>query len=373
MRSRPQVRPTLEALEGRICLTTSARVVQGSLFVLGTGGTALTITQVDLRTFRVDDGSNPVGVFGGVVRDVDVRLDGANDSVVVDLQGLTTPRNLSLSLGGGSNDVLIGNGSIGGDLGILGGPGRDGVALGIAASPRLEVMGSTYVNGVGGGADSLGTAGTVVVDQNLFTYGVNTLILAPSSDVRGGANVVAGPNAAANRLDGRVGRDLVFTGSPQADYLEVSTTGIVGRNLVTNLANGDDLAVFNGRIFDTLYLVGDGGDDEVALGGGVGSSAFLLLGQGNDRAFVSGTIGATGTKGLLNIDGSFGDDTVTFADSAALNGRGTVYLGAGNDLFVIGNVASPLNIAAFGGSGTNTFVGNRANLRIRPLQFQIYT
>src|SRR5881275_1744791 len=101
MELRKPVRLSLEVLEDRSVPAATAGVVNGSLVVVGDPASPsdLAITASDTNsdnvadTFTVTDGSTAVGTFGGVTRDVVLRLSNNDDTASIDLGGLSTPRN----------------------------------------------------------------------------------------------------------------------------------------------------------------------------------------------------------------------------------------------------------------------------------------
>ncbi len=82
------------------------------------------------------------------------------------------------------------------------------------------------------------------------------------------------------------------------------------------------------------------------------------------RAFVSGTIGAgVATTLVLFIDAGAGDDTVTLAATANIQGRATVLLGSGADSLT--RTAGAILLGIFledGGAGIDSFFGNPAGI-----------
>lgn len=128
-------RPTLEALEHRACPAFFAGLVQGNLVIAATESANLSIEQVNPDSFAIAEFNSGTAAFiQGVTEDVIIRLSDQDDSVIMTQFGLTTPDDVYIDLGGGSNSLNLGgfanDGGIGGDLVILGGSGRDVVSLG---------------------------------------------------------------------------------------------------------------------------------------------------------------------------------------------------------------------------------------------------
>src|SRR5215468_187677 len=130
MKARTRVRPSLEALEQRWCPSVSAAVRGGSLVVSGAATNAadtIQITQTAANTFQIKDGATVVATLSGVTKDVVVNLGAANDKVALDLGGRAAPRNVSINLGRGDNQLSVVNGTIDGHLSVFGGRGVDTV------------------------------------------------------------------------------------------------------------------------------------------------------------------------------------------------------------------------------------------------------
>lgn len=303
---------------------------------------------------------------------VDLRLTSAQVSAG-DANGdiLSSIENL---IGSAYDDHLIGDinanilrGGVGDDT-LTGGAGADildgGAGLNTAnyASSAAGVL-VDLAQGLGSGGDAQGDTLTDI--QNIIGSAYDDTITA---------------NAAANRLDGGAGINIV-------SYLQ-STAGVtVNLNLVTAQtsngdANGDILTNIQGvrgSIYaDTLTahaagstLFGEGGDDVFiagagsdSLNGGLGvdtvdysrSTAAIAVNLTNNITSGGYAQGDT-LLGIENLIGSDYDDTL----AAALFG-GTISGGLGNDTLISGAGADTLD----GGAGTNiaSYIGSLAGVTV---------
>jgi len=198
---RKPVRLSLEVLEDRSVPAVTASVVRGSLVVVGdpSAPSNLTLTASDTNadgvadTFSVVDGSTAVGTFGGVTRDVVLRLSNNDDTVSLDLAGVSAPRNVRADLGGGTNSLSITNGTVTGSLSVRGGDGTDTVTLD-GTSP-VTVNGNAFVNLGGAADDVLQLTGQASVKGNLAGFSANDVTLGPESTVGGASSSAAAPAA----------------------------------------------------------------------------------------------------------------------------------------------------------------------------------
>jgi hypothetical protein len=167
MDSRARARLSAEPLGDRTVPAVSAIVSSGTLLVTGSAvnaGDTITVTQTAPGAFTVTDGGTPVTVEGsGPVNNVDVRLGRTSDTVGIDLGGFTLPGSVSASLGGGTDSLTVSNGTINGDLGVRGGPGRDTVTV---ADP-LTVNGALAV-ATSGGDDTVSVGAATIAGGASF-------------------------------------------------------------------------------------------------------------------------------------------------------------------------------------------------------------
>jgi hypothetical protein len=204
MTLRARARLSAEPLEDRSVPAVSATISSGTLLVTGSAtnpGDTIAITQTATGTFAVTDGGAPVTVQGSdLVDSVAVRLGRTSDTVGIDLGGFTLAGSVSASLGGGTDSLAVANGTVGGNLVVKGGPGRDTVIVadGLTVNGALAVAtagGATF--DLAGGNDALTFQATVgtgtgrVLDVNAGTGNDDVELLAPAS-IRGDGTVDLG-------------------------------------------------------------------------------------------------------------------------------------------------------------------------------------
>jgi hypothetical protein len=130
--------PGFEPLENRLCLSVTATVSDGDLIVEGDADGAVEIVAVSEGAFRVTDNGVVIAdetTLVGVDDDINIKLeetiDGANDTVTVDLAGQTVDK-VYADLGDGDNSFELLAGTASG-LTYRGGDGLDSVS-----APRLS-------------------------------------------------------------------------------------------------------------------------------------------------------------------------------------------------------------------------------------------
>ncbi|WP_435017232.1 hypothetical protein TA3x_004829 [Tundrisphaera sp. TA3] len=388
---RREMRPDAEGLEVRRCLAASASVVRGTLMIAGdSAGSNLRITQVDARTFEVQDGGTLVGRYSGVTRDVSVSLGEGTDTVAVDLGGRSTPRGLTIVARGGDDMIDVGNGRIVRNLTISAGVGADTVRIGGSAG-AITVAGSTSVGGGDGRGDSLDVGEGATLQGNLSTSSVNAVTLGSGSVLLRGASLNGALNAAnAFALNGRVDRDVFVYGGRDVDTLTVGGSSALARDLTARLGTGNDSATISASIGEDLTLDMGDADDSATLNGRVAGKTIVRLGAGNDALTLNGTIGGpssgrdrSGIGGFLDrlfgrvgsrrsgIDAGSGTDLVTIAAASATNGPVDLRMGSGDDTLVVADATTLLDLRADGGTGTNIFTGRRDRLNLAPINFQV--
>jgi hypothetical protein len=217
MNPRLRSRPSVEPLEDRWVPAVSATISSGTLLITGAAvnpGDTIAITQTGPGEFTVTDGGNPVAVSGsGAVTDVVLRLGRANDNVSIDLGASPLAGSVSARLGGGKDSLAVLRGTIGGDLEVTGGPGRDAVSVadGVTVNGTLAVataggddsvtvgaatLGATAFD-LAGGDDTLFFRGTVgtgagrVLDVDAGSGNDTVALLAPAS-IQGDARIDLG-------------------------------------------------------------------------------------------------------------------------------------------------------------------------------------
>jgi hypothetical protein len=370
MKLRARCSLSLERLEDRSVPSVTANVTDGNLTIVGDPNAAsnITITAADTNgdhiadSFTVMDGGTTVGTFTGVTNALKLKLTSNNDTVSIDLGGLSTPGRVRADLGDGTNMFTIADGTVKGSLTVKGGNGTDAVTVG-GGTGTLTVNGNTAISLDGGDTDSFELKSNATLMGNLQAFFADTVLLDAGSVVdknvivlggSGGsmvtlagtvhhnAIVLAAPFGSTTgttlNVTGTVDGSVIFKGSKQADTLNV--TGTIGKNLIADLGAGDDTATIGGTINGNLILLG---------------------GKGNDSLTISGTVG----KHTV-VDAGKGNDHVTITATAKLMGKAKVKLGKGDDTLTLDDMASITKLVANGGAGTDTFVGNktRAGLKL---------
>lgn len=374
MKRRTCPRLNLQRLEDRSVPAVTASVVHGSLIIKGDATAAssnIAVTAKDTNgdgvadTFTVTDGSTAVGSFGGVTKEVTLRLSNADDTVSIDLGGLKTPRGLSVALGKGANTLTVADGTVQGSLAVLGGSGADAVTLGGAAG--LTVNGNALIDLGGGDSDVLQLTGATF-NRYLLAYSAETVTLDAHSTVARGFGVFGGSAGTTVKLDGTVQGDVAVAGGFGRHATGGNTlnlTGTVNGGVAFFGGGGSDTLNVTGNVGGSLFAYLGGGDDTATVGGTVTGNLVLDGGAGNDALTVSGTVGQR-----TFITGGAGDDTVAITATAKLTGAAFVGLGAGNDKLTVDDAATIATLTANGGSGTDTFVGTKTRTGVTVAGFE---
>lgn len=337
MSVRLRSRPWLESLEDRCCPAVLGSVSRGVLTLVGDPDGTLAITQTAQGTFTVedDDGAIAGSPFNNV-KNLRVLLRGDDDTVTVDLGGLTLAGDATFRLDGGDDSLTVSNGTVGGNLTV---------------------------------ADT------------------ETVSLAEDATVAGSATVLGSRASNDVTVDGDVGGSLIFvaplfTGNQEgASSLTLGATASVGDNLsftssLLNNANGSNLAIADGAtIGGNLLFVGTGQTDTVDIAGDVGGSVLVLTLGGDDTVSVAetseigglaafelgsgdDTLSFAGDAGALVVLAGSGNDDVTLAGTASVEGRTFIDLGPGDDSLTVEDGFMTGTFLALGGRGTDTLVND---------------
>jgi hypothetical protein len=246
---RARARLLTEPLEDRSVPAVSATVSSGTLLVTGAAtnsGDTIAIAQTTPGAFTVSDGGTPVTVEGsGAVNNVDVRLGRVSDTVAIDLGGLSLAGTVSASLGGGTDSLTVANGTIGGNLTVKGGPGRDVVTL---VEP-LTINGALAVATAGG--------------DDTVTVGAVTIAGGATFDLAGGDDTLTF-RAAVGTGTGRV---LDIDAGSGNDDVELLASASIQGDGVVDLGYGRDRFVFA----DDLTAV----TGELLVRGGPGKDTYV--------------------------------------------------------------------------------------------------
>ena len=375
------------------------------------------------------DGDDTLDIFGLRARDVTVRSGAGEDEISIldngggealespsfvygnlvivsdegvnaELAGVDVAKDCTITLGDGTNTVLIREdttvgtrqqgedstfGSLfGGNLTITGGRGDDDITIrcneadtAVAGDLTVKLYGSVtlasntlmvsdvdvggsllYVGGSGG--DDVIFGGNVYVARdasldmkggpNLFNSTDVTLVVGQDLTYKGGAGVdtLLGVGA-----DVFVGRDLTIRGEGGADAVTAADGDLwVGRNATVNLGRGDDSLVLSDGVVD-------------------GNAAFNL-GAGNDIVVFAGS-GTFLFLGGFTVLGAAGFDIVQSEDvHLVVNRDATLDLGAGAGVLDLnGEVDVAGGLTYTGGSGNDaltlaggSWVGGNAQFQV---------
>lgn len=408
-----------ESLESRTMLASSASVVAGALMVNSDVASVLLIKQTGANAWNVTDNGAPVsgGAFSGVTGNIIIQTSANDDQVTVDLQNNTAPKSVQANLGNGNNQFSLLNGSVRQNVLLYGGTGNDSVALtNLRTGPATSLLlgdgnnsvnfnsgnyGSVYVGtGVGDDAVVLGdgvnatnfSSAVTFVDgggpndslimKNKATIGlfylqttaVNNVQLDAGSKIYGSLYVSGGYNVAnALTVNSEITGFATYTGSGGVDTVNFGSTAKVGKAVLVDLKDGNDVANLQGTYCTTLNVSGGAGDDNVAIGGIVTTAVAALLGDGNDLLSISGKIGTSPTiLQRLTIDAGLGNDQVAIRSTAIVNGGVSAKLGDGDDAFSLDDAAFVVNAKIDGGAGTDTYYGTRPRTNVVDLAFEAF-
>ncbi len=368
MARRTSFRPFLELLENRCCPSGSAGLHNGNLVITDDQSAALAITEVQAGTFRVTDHGNLIGSYSPTGA-VTVQLCGANNTVVIDLDGHTTPGDINVHLGDGTNQLAVGDGTVQGNLRVYGGQGSDSVGLGgPTVRGPLAVNQDAWVQLNGSTNDALQVNSGVTVKGDLTALSANEVMLAAGSTVERSVNITGGPAGNTVDVEGIVDHFLRFSGSAlESDHVTIGSRAVLG-SLTVELGDGNSDFRMNGEVLDRLFLQCGNGSDQIIVDGVVGQIAEFHLGGGNDTVDLGGTIGSGADVTALTIQvqpNTHGSDSATFEDSLNIKGSAQVSLGAGNDKFTLNQGARFQSAVINGGAGTDTFVGDASRVTAR--------
>lgn len=362
-----QTRLTVEALEHRWCPAITASLRSGTLTISGTADNGTLNIRQDTTTagtIQVLDGDTAVtgSPFTGV-RNIRLNLTAADDTVAVDLGGLTFTGSLAANLGNGANTLTVNNGGLGSRLSVRAGGGEDRVTLGNGTDDLTlrDVDLALF-----GGIDNVTVSDGASITRALTTQYANDVTLAAGSTthhvfLRGGT----GGNTieVAGDVTGDLRIDTYFrTGS--SDATSVNISGEVDGGVFFSGSDQNDTFTLFGNVGRGVHALTHGGADKVSLGGAVTGSLSLDTGTGDDQVTVSGTVGER-----TSVSTGAGNDTFTLAATAQLTGRASVTLGAGTDTATVDDAATIATLLLNGGSGTDTFNGTRTRTGLTLVSF----
>ncbi len=406
----------LEHLEARDCpvfsihYTSAVLLIQGRPtypFVQPGDGLQVTYSPVS-NLVQVDEVSNGMmaNFYGRFrpPRTIIINLYSNTDhDLTVDLGGGRLTSNLLVNLGYGNTDVLsphfnnIINGTLGGNLTILGGVGGELIPLGdFAGTKPVVIQGDTNLV-LGNQQTPLGgdflfvNAGSQLLGRlastDLDNIQIGELIGAPSV-VRKDVSLNVARSGNVGKIDvvnGEVDGNVFFQGSPviEPGFSDSVIIGEIGGptatvfgSVIAAFGNGSgDFHVNSGStVRGSVSLTGGLGDDEVTLDGTVFGSVQMNLRSGdnmvefNPAAIVFGNLSISADNGnndLSNFAGTVfgnltfhfgnGNDTVTIAN--APGGRLIWTSGNGNDSLTLAPISDNQfwNVCVRFGNGDDTF------------------
>jgi fibronectin-binding autotransporter adhesin len=356
MKRAPRATLRVEALESRWCPSVTAVVSHGNLVVSANAATTnLTITETGAGAFSVVENGATIGSFSHVTGLINVELTKNNTGVEINLGGFDAPGGIAVELGGGTNDLTIVNGTVTRSLNITGGAGLNSITLGgDGKSLDVDKNLGVFMKGSGAG-DILHVNSKVQIQGNMTTVGVDNIALDQNSHIDKNVGIYGGTFSNSVALDGAIDGKVYFSGSNQADYLTLGSTGSIGSDLDAFLMGGSDVVNLAGSIGHDLNLhsQGHGGDKNITLTGSVANNAIIKTGFGDDSVTIAGSIG-----GVLTANTNSGADRVTVTSTASIN-QGTIDLGSGDDTLGLqygASISGILNL--IGGPGNNNHPGD---------------
>src|SRR5262249_52899676 len=143
----------------------------------------------------------------------------------------------------------------------------------------------------------------------------------------------------------------------------------------------------SGDVDGSVYIYGSNQDDTVTLSGNVGVNTTVYTYSGNDSINIGGTVtnrllvdSAAGDDGIsvsatvgspVKINGGFGNDQVAIAATANFLSSARVSMASGNDTVNLNNAATITTLLSNGGTGTDTFIGNKSKTGLTLVSFEL--
>jgi hypothetical protein len=298
--------------------------------------------KVQVRGFGTSVNGTPDGIKTfSVSGDINIRMNAGAD--VVRVTNLVIRDNLSVDLGPGTNEVLLGQSAAG-----------DNVRFGGTPSGPLYIQ------------DNLGVVGNIFADRALQSHvhvqGTGTVSLGDGNDTiqidrpaGSTANVEYGglfqvfPGAGGDNLsvNGLVVDDnMVVTDGSGVASMTFNAMDVHGNLTITTANLSDSLTVQNTNVRNTLSVVAQGGFDSVSISA-IADRLTINAGAGNDDVHVS----QANVNVLTAILAAGHDQLDLLSDTTD---QIFAYGGDGNDLFLVRNTRA---IDAFfnGDAGEDTY------------------
>ncbi|MDD2780720.1 calcium-binding protein, partial [Sulfuricurvum sp.] len=324
-----------------------------------------------VETIKLSDADNQTVTLGEEARNggqgittVNASVLSGSNKVTVDLSGMTTDQNMSVTTGAGedtiktkaahlsANDVLDGNGGTDtlefidqvnlGSAVFAGVSDIETIKLSDATASNAQTLtlaNSAVLNTV----DASTITGVVTIDGSAFT---NALTITTGT----GADIIT-VGSGANAVTVGDGNDkVIITSAALADGNADTLSGGNGSDILEvteDTAVGDaQLAAITG--FETIALTG-AGDKSIAVGTNAKAGGVTTV----DASTTSGAnlINANAFDGTITLKGGSGVDTIT-----AGTGGNTIQSGAGDDIITIQANTLDLNDTISGGDGNDTLI-----------------
>jgi hypothetical protein len=347
----------VEGLESRAMLAgnITAYVDGGTLFVRGDdAGNGVSIQQLDNNRYAVIgfdvaggatrvNGSASAKAFSGVVNDINIDLNGGDDSLVIANKATvndslaaevsaTTPGTITNPFTVNNNTVTDKWVRVPRNLIVHTDDGHDGVGLQVQA-------GRPDFGGV----------------VNIHTHDGNDRVALQVVSAEDDVLVNTGHGNDRVRMGSVNAYDFVFANlgsgndSLQSNYLRAGHSHMLGGD------GNDAMAVANSQVRRELLLTGDAGNDTIRLNGGYAQDVTITTASGSDRVFAANFR----VHDDLVIDTGAHRDIVT-TDNLTVDDHFLVVLGAGDDRF--NNSNSRARRATFdGGSDFDTYNNGGGN------------
>jgi hypothetical protein len=369
---RPSFQLQLEQLEARDCPAFNISYTSSLLLIRGhptlpfvNPGDGLQLNLVG-GLVRVTEVGGATTITYGSYRPpqtIQVSLDYNTDhDLTVNMNGGRLPSNLLLNLGKGNTDVLsphfdnIINGTLGGNLTILGGVGGEFINLGdFLGTQPVVIQGDTQAvlgnqpTPIGG--DFLNVNPGSQLFGRLTGNGVDNITIGLPGVGPGVVHKDVSLNVAVSKnvgklfiLDGEVDGNVSFQGSPViepffSDSVVIgdapTSTAVVLGSVTAALGNGTGVFEIEAgsSVNGSVFLTGALGDDDVALDGAVLGSVQMNLRSGNNTV----EFGPSGlVLGDLSISADNGNNDLTNFNGT-VDGNLTFHLGNGDDSLTIAN------------------------------------
>jgi hypothetical protein len=350
MRRKSQPKLFVESLENRNLLAGNVTASLSGIDLNITGdnlGNTISVESFGAGTVQVRGFGTSVNGSPDAIRtfnvsgSINIRMNGGFDFVRV--TNLVIRDNLSVDLGPGNNELLLGQSAAG-----------DNVRFGGTPSGPVYVQDNLSVVG--------GVANDRVFQSNLHVLGAGTLSLGDGNDTiqldrpsgstanveyNGLFQVFAGVGVDSMSVNGLVVDDnMVVTDGSGAASISINSMDVHGNLTVTTANIGDSIGIQNTNVHNTLTVNSQGGFDTLTLSA-IADRMTINSGAGNDDVHVS----SSNVNVLTATLGTGADQLDLLSDTT---NRIFAFGGDGDDLFLVRNTRA---IDAFfnGDAGEDTY------------------